>query len=99
MLPVVAGSDETRRQILIYAILLAPIAMLPAFTGLGGIAYLAAASVLNVGFLWLAVQVYRLRQGPAAEAAARRLFFFSILYLFALFAVLLVEHVAAALLN
>jgi protoheme IX farnesyltransferase len=93
MLPVVAGLKETRRQILIYSVLLVPIAMSPWLVGLGGWAYLAASVVLGACFLWLALDVYRIREeGSDADARAKRLFLFSIFYLFALFAVLLVEH-------
>ncbi|MFM1814664.1 MAG: Protoheme farnesyltransferase [Pseudomonadota bacterium] len=96
MLPVVAGPDETRRQILIYSLLLAPLTLVPAFIGLGGVAYLVAASILNGVFLWLALKVYATREGEAGDVAAKRLFLFSIFYLFGLFAVLLVEHATAA---
>lgn len=91
MLPVVAGLAETRRQILLYSIALVPLAIVPYFIGLGGIAYLAFSIVLGAGFLWLAVKVYRTTEGREADAAARQLFWFSILYLYLLFAVLLVE--------
>lgn len=100
MLPVVAGLAETRRQILIYSVLLVPIGVAPWFIGLGGIAYLATSIALGGYFLWLAVEVYRIRaEGPDADARARRLFLFSIFYLFALFAVLLVEQSAMALIG
>jgi protoheme IX farnesyltransferase len=92
MLPVVAGAQETRRQILIYSLMLVPLAVLPALIGLGGAAYLAASLVLGLAFLALAVDVFVKREGRAADRAARRLFAFSILYLFLLFAVLLAEH-------
>jgi protoheme IX farnesyltransferase len=99
MLPVVAGPDETRRQIVLYAVLLVPLAMTPAFIGLGGAAYAVASAVLGAVFLTLAVNVYRVREGRAADHAAKRLFGFSILYLFLLFAVLLGEHVAVRLVS
>jgi protoheme IX farnesyltransferase len=91
MLPVVAGPHETRRQILIYSILLVPLAIVPYFTGLAGITYLACSVVLGLGFLGLAVRVYFTTEGREADTAARQLFWFSILYLYVLFAVLLVE--------
>jgi protoheme IX farnesyltransferase len=91
MLPVVSGPDETRRQILIYSILLAPLAVAPWFLGFAGPLYGIVAVALGAAFLWLAVAVYRRREGEAATVAARRLFAFSILYLFVLYAVLLVE--------
>ena len=93
MLPVVAGADETRKQILIYAAILAPLGVSPALLGFSGIAYGAFAAVLGVLFLLLAWQVFR-RRGAAGETAAKRLFGFSVLYLFLLFAALLVEAIA-----
>ena len=95
MLPVVAGPDETRRQILLYSIVLAPVAVAPALTGLGGTAYLVASVLLSAAFLWFAAQVYRHRVGRDADVHAKRLFLFSLVYLFLLFAVILVERVAA----
>jgi len=97
MLPVTAGPDATRRQILIYSLILAPIGLAPAFTGLGGTLYAVSASLLGAVFVALAILVYIRREGKQAERAARRLFSYSILYLMLLFAVLLVEHVADSL--
>ncbi len=91
MLPVVAGPQETRRQILIYSILLVPLAVVPYFVGLGGLAYLALSIALGAVFLSLAIRVYLTTEGREADAAARRLFLFSILYLYGLFATLFVE--------
>jgi protoheme IX farnesyltransferase len=97
MLPVVAGADATRRQILIYAVLLAPLALLPYVVGLGGPLYAAAATALGSALLVLAARVYGIRTGREADQAARRLFAFSIAYLFALFGVLLIERALALL--
>jgi protoheme IX farnesyltransferase len=93
MLPVAAGADATRRQILLYSALLAPAGVAPALIGLGGSAYLVLSLLLGLAFLALAAEVFTKRDGPLADRAARRLFSFSILYLFLLFAVLLAEHV------
>ena len=92
MLPVVAGADETRKQIWLYSLLLMPITVLPWFFGAAGLAYLAAAVALGAYFLHCAWRVYKLREGQIADRAARRLFTYSILYLFLLFAVLPVER-------
>jgi protoheme IX farnesyltransferase len=94
MLPVVAGADETRRQILVYAALLVPVAVAPGLLGPGGSLYLTTSVLLSAAFVWLALRVYRVREGAAADCAARSLFAFSIIYLFALFAALLVESLA-----
>lgn len=100
MLPVVAGLKETRRQILIYSLLLVAIGLAPWFVDLGGLTYLITSVVLGGYFLWLAVDVYMIQEeGSDADARAKRLFVFSIYYLFALFAVLLGEHTVSRLLT
>ena len=93
MLPVVSGARETRRQIVIYSALLVPLAFTPALTGLGGVAYAMASVALGATFLLLAVQVWREGEEGTGFRAAKRLFGFSLLYLFGLFAVLLGEHI------
>jgi protoheme IX farnesyltransferase len=92
MLPVVAGAGATRAQILIYSLILAPLGMAPAVIGLGGALYAAAAAVLGGIFVVMAFDCYRKREGEAADRAAKNLFGYSVLYLFLLFAVLLVER-------
>jgi protoheme IX farnesyltransferase len=98
MLPVVAGLDATRRQILIYTLILAPAGAAPWLFGYAGIFYGATAAVLGAGMIFYAVRVYRDRDGLAATTACRKLFAFSILYLFLLFAALLAERIAPTLL-
>ena len=92
MLPVVAGPDETRRQILIYTLVLAPVTLLPSLTGTTGWLYTIVASALSLVFLYRAVRVYRLREGAEAETACKKLFFFSTLWLFLIFALVLAER-------
>jgi protoheme IX farnesyltransferase len=94
MLPVVAGPEETRRQIWLYSLVLVMLALVPTFIGMAGIAYLIAAVGLGAAFLYLAWRVRKVTEGREADAAARNLFGFSILYLFLLFGVMLVEHLA-----
>jgi protoheme IX farnesyltransferase len=114
MLPVVKGAKETRKQILIYSLVLIPICLSPVLTGLGGPLYLAVAALGGAVFLLLAWRVFTSKAGDAADPrvadralydvtedekaagskAARNLFAFSILYLFAMFAALLGEAVA-----
>jgi protoheme IX farnesyltransferase len=90
MLPVVAGDAHTRLQILLYTLLLAPLGFSPYPLGFAGPLYGVVSAVTGAIMLVLAIQVFRER-GPA-ERACRHLFAFSILYLFLLFAVLLVER-------
>jgi protoheme IX farnesyltransferase len=92
MLPVVAGAAETRKQILIYSLVLTPCAMLPWLLGFAGPSYALIAAAMGLMFLLLAWRVFRTEDEAELTAAARRLFGFSILYLFTLFAVLLTEQ-------
>jgi protoheme IX farnesyltransferase len=96
MLPVVAGPDATRLQILLYTVVLVAIAFAPWPLGYFDAVYGVVSLLLGGGMMWLAVDVYRRREGVAANRATRKLFAFSILYLFALFATLLVEVVVRA---
>jgi heme o synthase len=95
MLPVVAGADETRRQILLYTLVLAPVGLSPWLFGYAGPIYGAVAIVAGAVMVALAWRVHGER-GAAGERPARRLFAFSILYLVLLFAALLVEGLSAA---
>jgi protoheme IX farnesyltransferase len=90
MLPVVAGAAETRRQILIYSLVLAPVGALPWVLGYAGLAYGATAVLGGAAMIALAWTVHRAPPGRTAEPM--RLFAFSIVYLFGLFAMLLVEQ-------
>ncbi|WP_299307969.1 heme o synthase [uncultured Croceicoccus sp.] len=96
MMPVVAGEKATRRQILAYTVILAPVAMAPWFIGGAGAIYAIGAGVLSLAFFALAVPVGTRFSGPDdAMKPEKRLFAFSILYLFALFGVLVADRLAA----
>jgi protoheme IX farnesyltransferase len=92
MMPNVAGPDSTRRQIVLYTLLLVPCGLSPVLFGFGGWAYAVVSSLGGAAMLALSVQVLRRREGEPALRAAQHLFGFSILYLFGLFATLLAEH-------
>ncbi|BAM86760.1 protoheme IX farnesyltransferase [Bradyrhizobium oligotrophicum S58] len=94
MLPVVAGPDATRLQILLYTIVLVAIALAPWPLGYFDAVYGVVSLALGGGMLWLAIEVFRKRERSASLRANRKLFAFSILYLFALFATLGLEAVA-----
>ena len=92
MLPVVAGFDSTRRQILIYSVPMAAAAVAPWFLGLAGVTYGVSAAVLSLVFLVLAARVAANRATePSAMDAEKHLFAYSVFYLFALFAVLVAD--------
>ncbi|MGH6948554.1 MAG: heme o synthase [Kiloniellales bacterium] len=92
MLPVVAGAAMTRRQILIYSLVLAPLAVVPSLIGTAGWIYGGGAVALGAVFVLLAWRLH----SHAGDVPAKRLFGFSILYLFLLFALLIVDSGAAA---
>jgi protoheme IX farnesyltransferase len=96
MLPVVAGADSTRLQILLYTIVLVAIAAAPWPLGYFDAIYGVTSLILGAGMLVLAIHVYRRRERAESLRATRRLFAFSIFYLFALFATLLLEVAARA---
>ena len=106
MLPNVKGAARTRKEILAYSVFLFVLTLWPWQTGLGGPVYGVATLILSGVFVWLAWRVFRSQAGdkPATSEtgelyavrrgnqAARNLFAYSILYLFAIFAVLTVDH-------
>jgi heme o synthase len=95
MLPVVAGAAETRRQILLYTLVLVPVGLSPWLLGYAGMIYAAVAIAAGAMMIALAWRVHGQR-GAAGERPAKHLFAFSILYLVVLFAALLVEALGAA---
>ena len=88
MLPVVSGSHETKRQILLYTMVLWPVTVAPWLLGVAGDLYAAGALVLNAVFTGTAIRVSR----DDSERSARRMFAFSLLYLFLIFSLLLVDR-------
>lgn len=97
MMPVVAGEKATRRQILGYAILLLPLSVVPWWIGGTGAVYGVSAAVLSTLFLALSARVgLREREGPEdGMKPEKQLFAYSVIYLFALFAALVLDHFIA----
>jgi protoheme IX farnesyltransferase len=97
MLPVVAGGKQTRRQIVLYTLVLVPLSLAPWLLGFSGTVYAVAAVVLGLGFLVSVWRVATDRQDATGvsltnDAPARAAFKFSIAWLFVLFAALAVDH-------
>jgi protoheme IX farnesyltransferase len=93
MLPVVAGARETKRQMLLYTLLLAPVT--PTVLGAVGWLYGAVALGFSVAFIAHAITVWRTADDDSAHGAARRMFRFSLLYLAILFAALPLDRALA----
>lgn len=88
MLPVTHGADFTRLQILLYTVLLLIVTVLPYLTGMSGLVYLGVALPLDAVFIFLAVQMMRLKDNKTAM----KTFGYSIVYITVLFAALLIDH-------
>jgi len=88
MLPVVKGSDETKRQMLAYTIVLFPLAVAPYYLGIAGIGYAIAAAIFGLLFILSALRVIQEKEGTRA---AKMMFAYSVFYLFAIFTALVVD--------
>ncbi len=94
MMPVIAGAHETRKQIVLYSLVLAPVGVLPYSLGMASLFYGLGAAVMGAVFVGLSIMLYQQK----TDAAAWRLFKFSVLYLFILFAGLVADRLVAELL-
>jgi protoheme IX farnesyltransferase len=95
MMPNVAGHRSTRRQIFVYSVIVAFAGVLPTVIGHASMAYGAVAACLGVAFVWYAWRVLRAPEQDASMRPAKALFGYSLLYLFAIFAVLLADNFAS----
>lgn len=91
MMPNVKGNRHTQHQILAYSLLLAPVGFLPYVLGFAGVSYGVVSAVLGIAFIWFAFRCWQMDSNDEKMVPAKRLFAFSILYLFALFGVLILE--------
>jgi len=88
MLPVVAGDTATKRQMLVYTILLLPVSLVPCALGFASLAYASVATVMSLVFIGFALRLL----GDAQNRTAMKMFSFSLLYLFVLFAALIADR-------
>jgi protoheme IX farnesyltransferase len=92
MLPVVAGPRETKKQMLLYTLVLWPVTAAPWLLGVSGLLYAAGAGTLSLLFTVSAIRVWR----DESERSARQMFLFSLVYLFLIFVLLLADRVIGA---
>ena len=91
MLPNVAGIPSTKLQIMLYAVLTAATAVIPTFTGLASIWYGLIAAALGAVFIYCSIAVWRMPDGDEKMVPAKKLFAYSIVYLFAVFSALMID--------
>jgi len=94
MMPNVAGEASTRRQIFAYALLVAIVGVLPWVLGYAGAVYGVVSAGLGIGFVWYAWGVLLMRSDDRVMKPAKALFGYSLIYLFAIFAIYLADSVA-----
>ncbi|MBY5836828.1 heme o synthase [Rhizobium leguminosarum] len=99
MLPNVAGERVTKHQIVAYAVLTAVCAVLPSFLGFASLGYGLVAAVLGAIFTYCSIAVWRMPDGDPKMIPAKKLFGFSIFYLFAVFSALMIDRLASVLVS
>lgn len=97
MLPNVAGEAATKNQIVAYAVLTAVCAAVPAMTGSASIGYGVFAAILGAIFIYCSIAVWRMPDGDEKMVPAKKMFAFSIFYLFAIFSALMIDRFATGL--
>ncbi len=97
MLQNVAGVPTTKTQIVLYAVLTAFVGVAPAVTGLASVYYGVAAFCLGAALVWYSLGVYRMAESDEGMVPAKKMFGYSILYLFIIFSALLADRLVAAL--
>ncbi len=94
MLPVTSGVEATKKNILLYSILLFPVAVAPYYLEFLGIIYLLFSFPLSSYYIFISLKLYRSKDSKEEKSLSKQLFAFSILYLFAIFISILVDKFA-----
>jgi protoheme IX farnesyltransferase len=99
MMPNVAGETSTKNQMIVYAVLTAVIGVAPSLTGLAGPAYGVFAAILGAIFVYCSITVRRMPEGDAKMLPAKKMFAYSVFYLFVIFSALLADHLSLGVLG
>jgi protoheme IX farnesyltransferase len=99
MLPNVSGVATTKVQIFIYAVLTAVIGVVPTVMGNASVGYGVVAGLLGLVFVWFSIAVWRMPEADAKMVAAKKLFAYSIFYLFAVFSALMIDRLVSVLMS
>ncbi len=93
MLPVISGTGTTKLNILIYASIMFPIVASPYFFNFGSIFYLFVSSVLTIYYVFLCYELFKTKNTKKSNILAKKIFIYSIFYLFALFVIILFDNI------
>ena len=91
MLPVIAGTEKTKLNILIYSLMMTPIVIAPYFFNLGGLVYLSISLIMTSYYILLCYKLFKENRSKESNIIARKIFVYSIFYLFVIFFLLLIE--------
>ena len=91
MLPITAGNQKTKLNILIYSILMTPVVITPYFLNLGGLIYLSVSLSMTIYYVFLCYKLLKENKSKNSNIIARKIFVYSIFYLFSIFFLLLIE--------
>lgn len=97
MMPNVVGQRSTKIQMVVYSVLMAAVVAAPTFTGLASVGYGIFTGILSLIFIYYSILVLRMPEDDEKMVPAKKMFFYSIFYLFAVFSAILFDHVAAGL--
>ncbi len=92
MLPIISGTKTTKLNILVYALMMLPAIIAPYFLNLASELYLTASSVMSAYYVYLCLRLYRSKIASISNKIARRIFIYSIFYLFFIFLILLIDN-------
>ncbi len=92
MLPIISGIKITKKNILVYALIMAPVVLAPYFFNFGGIFYLTSSLIMTVYYIYLCFKLYFSKITKVSNKIARKLFIYSIFYLFFIFLILLIDN-------
>jgi len=92
MLPIISGTKTTKINILVYALIMAPVVLAPYFLNFGSIFYLALSSIMTGYYIYLCFKLYSSEIVKISNRIARKLFIYSIFYLFFIFLILLIDN-------
>ena len=93
MLPIIAGIQTTKLNILIYSLLMAPVVALPYFFNFGSLFYLILSSLMTSYYVYLCAVLFKEKNNKTSNIIARKIFIYSIFYLFFIFVLILVDNI------
>ena len=93
MLPIISGTKTTKINILVYALIMSPAVLAPYFFNFASTIYLIITSIMTTYYVYLCFKLYSSKIGKASNKIARKIFIYSIFYLFFIFLILLVDNI------